>query len=307
MPKDYYDTLGVTRSASSEEITKAYKKLARKHHPDRNPGDKKAEAAFKEVQTAYDILSDAEKRKLYDQYGHEGPNMGAGGPGGFPGGGGGMPQVDPDMANEVFSRLFGSGGGGGGFFGGGGGGAPGGRKRKGRQAPEPQSAPDIEVDVTVPFLTAANGGSIALAVGGREIDVKVPPGMEEGKRLRVAGQGPDGEDIKVRIRIAPHEYFESRGRDIMLEVPVSYTEAFLGGKVEVPTIDGRRVDVKIRAGTSGLTRTRLPGFGISGGDMYLLFRVVLPKGEPDARTRELIEELTRLHPIDARADVEWKS
>lgn len=302
MPKDYYDSLGVSRSASSEEITKAYKKLARLHHPDRNPGDKKAEAKFKEVQTAYDTLSDAEKRKLYDQFGEAGPSMGAGNP--F--GGGGMPQVDPEMANEVFSRLFGNAGGGGGGFFGGGGAAPG-RKRKGRAQPEPETMPDIEVDAPVAFLDAANGGTISLSVGGRSIDVKIPAGMEDGRKLRVPGQGPNGEDIKVRVRVGEHPYFERKGRDILLEVPVSYAEAFLGGKVEVPTVDGRRVEVKIRPGTSGTTRTRLPGFGVAGGDMYLLFRVVLPKGEPDAKTRELVEELARLRPVDARAEVEWKS
>jgi len=307
VPKDYYDSLGVSRSASSEEITKAYKKLARLHHPDRNPGDKKAEAKFKEVQTAYDTLSDAEKRKMYDQFGPDGPGMGPGGPGGGFGGAGGMPQVDPEMANEVFSRLFGNAGGGGGFFGGGGTPGGGGKRRKSRTQLEPENLPDIEVDATIPFLDAANGGTIEISVGGRSIGLKVPAGIDDGKKLRVAGQGPNGEDIKVRIRIGEHSYFERKGRDILLEVPVSYAEAFLGGRVEVPTVDGRRVEVKIRAGTSGTTRTRLPGFGVAGGDMYLLFRVVLPKGEPDAKTRELVEELARLHPLDARADVEWKT
>jgi DnaJ-class molecular chaperone len=317
MARDYYEVLGVSRTASQEEIKKAYRKLARQNHPDRNPGDKAAEARFKEIQNAYDTLSDPQKRAQYDQFGAEGPLGGAGagaGPGGFSfnfGGPGGQTfQGDPAMAEELFRRfghLFGQGGGGGpgpdigDIFG-----QPGGRGKGRGRSRRAQPAEHLEAEATVPFQTAAVGGAVSLRVNGSQIEVKVPPGIDDGQKLRVAGQGPGGGDIFVRIRVAPHPYFKREGKDIILEVPISVGEAILGGKVEVPTVDGRRVDVKIRPGTSSGTRTRLPGFGIAGGDQFLVFRVMVPKGAPDQRSKELIEEYIRLHPIDARADVPWK-
>ena len=305
MPRDYYDVLGVARNASVEEITKAYKKLARKHHPDRNPGDKQAESTFKEIQNAYDVLSDATKKSQYDQFGHVGPQMGGGGgPGGggfnFNFGGPGGTQVDPEQAHEIFSKFFGGDGGAryDDLFGEAAGTKQARGKRGRRSAQPPES---LEVEASVPFLTAALGGAIILRVDEREIEVKVPAGIEQGKKLRVSGQGPGGADINVRITIQPHPYFRREGKDIYLDVPISVAEAVLGGKVEVPTVDGRRVDVKIRPGTSSGSKTRVPGFGIAGGDQYLVFKIVVPKVAPDDRTRQLIEEFTKLHPIDPRA------
>ena len=231
MPRDHYEVLGVSRTASAEEITKAYKKLARQHHPDRNPGDKQAEGRFKEIQNAFDTLSDAKKRSQYDQFGHEVPGMGGappgGGPGGFNfnfgGGPGGASQVDPEQAQEIFNRIF-EGGGGirfedlmGGAAGGGNPRAKG-KGRSRRQAPPPEN---VEVEATVPFLTAAQGGLIALRVGEREIEVKVPAGIDDGQKLRVSGQAPGGGDITVKIHIQPHPYFRREGKDILLEVPIS--------------------------------------------------------------------------------------
>src|SRR5262245_34003377 len=193
MPRDYYEVLGVSRTASADEITKAYKKLARQNHPDKNPGDKNAEARFKEIQNAYDVLNDAQKRAQYDQFGHAGPQMGGGGagPGGFHfnfGGPGGQ-QIDPEVAQEMFGRLFGEGGGINfeDILGGAGAGRGRGRGRTRRSAPE-----NVEAEATVPFMTAALGGDINLLLGDRQIEVKVPAGMEDGKKLRVAGQGPGG-------------------------------------------------------------------------------------------------------------------
>ncbi len=251
------------RTASGEEIAKAYRKLARQHHPDRNPGDKQAETRFKEIQNAYDVLNDATKRSQYDQFGHAGPQMGAGGPGG-PGGPGGFnfnfggpggQQIDPEHAQEIFSKLFGEGGPGGGgirFDDLLGGARPGRGKRTRRAAP----AENVETETTVPFMTAAQGGSITLAVDGREIDVKIPAGFEDGKKLRVSGQGPGGGDIVVKIRVGPHPHFRREGKELQLEVPISVSEAILGGKVEVPTLDGRKVDVKVRPGTSTGSKMR---------------------------------------------------
>jgi curved DNA-binding protein len=307
MPKDYYEILGVSRSASADEIAKAYRKLARQHHPDRNPGDKQAEGRFKEIQNAYDTLSDAKKKSVYDQFGTDVP-PGGGMPGGFQfqGGQGGQ-QIDPEMAQEMFRRMFGEGGGSGGGFGdlfgsmGGGGGRSRGRGRRSQPAPEA-----IEVEAHVPFLTAALGGTIGLRIGDRDIDVKVPAGFEDGKKLRVAGQGENGEDIVVKVRIDPHPYFRREGKDILIDVPISIPEAVLGGKVEVPTAAGKRLTVKVPPGTSSGSRVRLPGMGVAGGDQYLVMKVVVPKGKPDERTKELIDEYAKLHPDDVRIDVPWR-
>ncbi len=295
MAKDYYAALGVAKSATAEEISKAYKKLARENHPDRNPGDKGAEARFKDIQNAYDILSDPKKKATYDQFGDL-PNMGGGG-------GGGMPQVDPEMAQELFKRFFGGGGGAPedlfGGMGRGGRGRPTGRRQ---QAP----AESIDVEARVPFLTAAVGGTIGLSVGDREIDVKVPAGFEDGKKLRLGGQGEYGEDIMMKVRIDPHPYFRREGKDVLLDVPVSVAEAIVGGKVSVPTVAGKRVDVKIPPGSSSGGKIRLTGMGIAGGDQYLVIKIVVPKGKPDDATKKLIEDYAEANPHDARADVAWK-
>lgn len=305
MPRDHYEILGVSKSASTDEIAKAYKKLARQHHPDRNPGDKTAEVKFKEIQNAYDVLSDPKKKSIYDQFGTELPPGagGAGFPGGFQFGGAGGPQVDPEMAQEMFRRMFGSGGGGGGFedlFGAGAG------RGRGRGRRQQQPAEVIEVEAHVPFITAALGGSIGLRVGDRDIDVRVPAGFEDNKKLRVAGQGESGEDIVVRVRVEPHQFFRREGKDVLIDVPISIPEAVLGGKVDVPTVAGKRVTVKVPPGTSSGSRIRLTGMGIAGGDEYLVMKVVVPKGKPDDATRELIEEYAKLHPDDVRIDVPWR-
>jgi curved DNA-binding protein len=307
MPRDFYEVLGVSRSASAEEITRAYKKLARQHHPDRNPGDRQAESRFKEIQNAYDTLTDATKRSQYDQFGHEVPPMSGpgGGAGGFTFGGPGGAQIDPEQAQNIFNTFF-SGGGGVRFedlFSGAGGGQKTGKAKRSRRTAPPQN---IEVEASIPFLTAAQGGAIALQVGDRTIEVKVPAGIDDGQKLRVSGEGPGGGDILVRVRIQPHAFFRREGKDITLEVPISLGESILGGKVEVPSIDGRRVEVKIRPGTSSGTKMRLPGFGVAGGDQYVVFKIVVPKNAPDERSKKLIEEFSKLNPVDARADVPWK-
>jgi curved DNA-binding protein len=309
MPRDHYEVLGVSRSASADEIAKAYRKLARQHHPDRNPGDKQAEARFKEIQNAYDTLSDPKKKAMYDQFGTDVPPgaAGAGFPGGFQFGGSGTQQVDPEMAQEMFRRMFGGGGGGGGGFDDLFGSFTGGGRTRGRGRSRAQAAPEaVEVEAHVPFLTAALGGTIGLRVGDRDIDVKVPPAFEDGKKLRVAGQGEYGEDIMVKVRVDPHPYFRREGRDVLIDVPISVSEAVLGGKVEVPTVAGKRVTVKVPPGTSSGSRVRLPGMGVAGGDQYLVMKVVVPKGKPDDRTKELIEEYAKLHPDDVRIDVPWR-
>ena len=159
--------------------------------------------------------------------------------------------------------------------------------------------------MTVPFDVAASGGSVAIEVDGRHIDVKVPAGIEEGKRLRVPAATTGGTEVLLKVRIAPHAYFRREGTDIFLDVPVSLPEAVLGAKVDVPTLDGTKLTVTVPPGTSGGKKLRLRGKGIAGGDQYLVFRVDVPAGKVDDRSRELIEEFAKLNPQNVRANAPW--
>jgi DnaJ-class molecular chaperone len=159
--------------------------------------------------------------------------------------------------------------------------------------------------VTVPFEVAANGGSVAIDVGGRRIDVKVPAGIDDGKKLRVPAAATGSSDVLLKVRIAPHPYFRREGTDVLLDVPISVAEAILGAKVEVPTVGGERLEVKVRPGTSSGSKLRLRGKGIAGGDQYLVFKVVVPAGEVDEKSRELIAEFARRNPQHPRANTPW--
>jgi DnaJ-class molecular chaperone len=307
MPRDPYDVLGVPKSASADDIQKAYRKLSKKYHPDRNPGDKQADATYKEVQAAYEVLSDPQKKANYDRFGHAGPPGAGPFPGGgFPGAGfgGGGAAVDPKAAEELFQTLFAGGGPGGaaGFdlgelFGGG-------RRGKGRS--RPRRADPVESDITVPFDVAARGGAVAIEVGGRRIEVKVPAGIDTGKKLRVPPEATGGPEVLLKVAVAPHPYFRRDGNDLLLDVPISLPEAVLGGKVEVPTLDGARLEVKVPPGTSSGAKLRLRGKGIAGGDQYLVFKVVVPPGAVDAESRELVEEFAARNPQSPRANVPWR-
>jgi curved DNA-binding protein len=294
MPRDYYEVLGVPRNASEADIKKAYRKLARQHHPDRNPGNKQAEALFKEVQEAYDVLHDKSKRAQYDRFGFAGP----GGQGPFQGGGAGPGGFEFQGVNpEDLESILGAFGGGGGF------GDLFGRRGRGRGRTA-RAAESVEADVRIPFLKAALGGTVSLNVEGRTIEVRVPVGVTEGKKLRLAGQGPGGGDLLVRIKIEPHPYFRREGNNVILDVPVSVSEAILGAKVDVPTLDGTHLTVKVPPGTSSGARLRLRGKGIAGGDQYIEIKIAVPKVE-DERSRELIEEFARLNPRSPRENVPW--
>jgi DnaJ-class molecular chaperone len=314
MPRDYYEVLGVKRDASEEEIKKAYRKLARQYHPDRNPGDKQAETRFKEVQDAYDVLSDKAKRSQYDQFGFAGPGPGGGfgyggeegGPrvhtfrwgGGGPGGGFDFGNIDPEILRQMAEQ----------FGGGGGEGTPfedilGGRTRSGRRR-RTQPAADVEANVTIPFETAALGGSVDVGVGEQELSIKIPAGIEDGQVMRLAGQAPGGGNLLLKIHIQPHPYFRREGHDLILEVPLALSEAVLGAKVDVPTLDGTKLTVKVPPGASSGTRLRLRGKGIAGGDQYIEVKVVVP-APADERSRELIEEFARLNPQNPRSGPPW--
>ena len=269
MDEDYYKVLGVNRSASQAEIQKAYRNLARKYHPDMNPDDKSAKQKFQQVQKAYDVLNDAEKRELYDRYGSSFESLAGAGPGGagwqtHPGGG---PQGFEDVDfSELFGRGFGGAGGGGGFedifkqF------------RQGGAAPrgaprQPRRGADLQHEITVPFATSIQGGEVRLSVrrpSGKvePIAVKIPAGIEDGKKLRLRGKGDPGPaggepgNIFVTIHVAPHPYFIRRGNDLEVQLPVTLAEAALGSKIDVPTPHGT-VTLTIPAGTSSGKRLRV--------------------------------------------------
>jgi curved DNA-binding protein len=308
--RDYYEVLGVSRTATAQELKSAFRKLALQHHPDKNPGDKQAEAKFKELNEAHEVLSDSKKRSLYDQFGHAGTGAGAGGfpgfhgqgggfPGGFQFGGGGKQNIDPAVAEELFKRFTG----GGEFDLGDMFGTPQPRGRSARHRRPP--AEDIEHEVTVPFTVAANGGAVSLEVGGRSIDVKIPAGIEDGKKLRVPASATGTGDVYLRVKVAPHPYFRRDGNDVLIDVPIGIAEAMLGGSVEVPIVAGDRLTVKVPAGTSSGGRVRMRGKGIAGGDQYLVFQIVAPK-HIDAESKKLMQEFAERNPFDPRANVEWR-
>jgi DnaJ-class molecular chaperone len=301
MARDFYDILGVKRNASDDEIRKAYRKLARQYHPDRNPGDKQAESKFKEVQEAYDVLSDKSKRTQYDRFGEAGLGRGAQEAGTRPGGfqfhwggaPGGHQQMNPDEAADLFRQFFGNGGGpfaAEDILGGAG------RGRRGRARSAPQ---EIETEAAIPFMIAANGGTVNLEIDGKVLAVKIPAGVDEGQALRLQGQAPGGGDLRVKLRIQPHSSFRREEKNVVIEVPISLAEAVLGGSVDVPTLDGSRLSVKIPPGTSSGSRLRLRGKGIAGGDQYIEIKVVVPSPK-DEHSRKLIEEFAQLNPQNPR-------
>jgi molecular chaperone DnaJ len=391
VPKhDYYETLSVKRGASEEEIRKAYRKLARKYHPDLNPGDKSAEDRFKNVQEAYDILSDPKKRQMYDQVGFYSEN-------GFPGaGGGGTAQGHPnvDFSGFDFSDVFRGaqqaeserarreGGAGGSFrdifshfFHGGGGFA--------EAEPEVQKGSDLEYGLNISFWQAIRGtqarinvtrydmcptchgtgagdggsiscpqcsgtGTVSQMAGNMKfnltcprcngkgrlkntcptchgdgrlshseiVEVRIPPGAQNGSRLRVAGKGNAGTmgappgDLYITTHVEEHPLFRREGDDILLKVPITVAEAGLGAKIEVPTIDGKTL-LKIPPGTQNEQKFRLRERGVfnsrrnARGDQIVQVAVKAPVVQ-DERTKELLRELSKLHTEDPRKDL-WEA
>jgi DnaJ-class molecular chaperone len=313
MPQDLYDVLGVSRTATADDITKSYRKLARQYHPDRNPGDKAAENKFKDIAAAYEILSDKQKRAQYDQFGHAGRGAPSNGPGDFHFGGGGpggftTTNIDPETAERLFGNLgdlFGGFGGSGSSFGDLLGGAtPGARQRAGRRTrPQPPAA--VEAEITIPFETAVLGGPVNLTIGDKQIEMKVPPGIDDGKTMRLAGQGPGSADIHLKIHVSPHPYYRREGNDLVISVPLSLEEAVLGGKVDVPMLGGGTATVTVKPGTSSGTRMRIRGQGVKDGDLYIEPRVLVP-APADDESRKLISEFARLNPQRARSGPPWE-
>ncbi len=292
--KDYYEVLGVPKTASQKEIRAAFRKKAAKLHPDRNPDDKSAEEKFKEVNEAYTVLSDEEKRKFYDQYGTEGGrppfNPGAGG-------GGVYTNVNPeDFANfsDFFQGLFGGGGFSTGGFGGGysgRGGDPFADFRVQERQPRLQNA---EATLAIDLLTAYRGGATTISVDGRRIDVTIPKGTRDGAKLRLKGQAPGGGDLYLVVKLEPHPVFKLDGDQVRVTVSAPDYKAVLGGTVRVPTLDGD-VEMTLPKGSQTGRVLRLRGQGWpkrdgTRGDELASVRVVIPVAPSEAQL-ELYEQL----------------
>lgn len=311
--KDYYQALGVARGGDREEIAKAYKKLAKKYHPDLNPGDSAAEERFKDITEAYEVLKDDEKRKLYDQLGPDWQNAShfGGNPFGDASFGGQNARFtfngqsfDGGGFSDFFETLFGGRGPTGGT-----GSATGGNFGAdpfgfGRQ--QPQRGRDAEVEIEIPLESALNGGERSVTLQGpggqRTLKVNIPVGVREGAKLRLAGQGHQGAsngatgDLYLKIRFAAHPSFSVDGKDIEYEARVMPWEAVLGGKIRVPTLEGE-VELNLPAGSSSGRKMRLRGKGLGPagdrGDLLVRVGIDSPANITEVQ-RELWEELARL-------------
>jgi DnaJ-class molecular chaperone len=325
--KDYYDLLGVKKGATDEEIKKAYRNLAKKHHPDKNKGNKEAENRFKEISEAYAVLGDKEKREQYDRLGREAFHFGGGagpggGAGGFPGGGG-FGGFDFSQFAEQFgggrSKRAGAAGAGAGAGGGrrtGGGGFTDifselfGGNFEGAAASRGQ---DIEAETTIDFRDAVLGTTLELQLPGTSgrTKVKVPEGVSDGAKLRLRGKGhpaPNGTgpagDLNLVVHVRTHPFFERRGDDIHIDLPVTVAEALRGGEIEVPTIHGP-VRARIPAATQGGQTFRLTGKGVkkkggTHGDHYYRVQIVLPR-DPGADALEAADVIGRYYRENPRA------
>ncbi|HMN95223.1 MAG TPA: DnaJ C-terminal domain-containing protein [Phycisphaerales bacterium] len=329
-PRDYYEVLGISRSATQEEIRKAHRALVRKLHPDVNSAPDAA-AKFAEVQEAYDVLSSEEKRTQYDRFGHAGVGAAAaqghaGAEGPFGGGSGSWHvDVDPSAFSEVFQEFFARGGAGGEARGSAGAGRRGaspfgGSARRGSAA----RGEDVELPIEVDFMSAALGGTRVVHLpdddgGSSAIDVRIPAGIANGERLRLRGKGRPGKrggepgDVLLAVSILPHPWFRREGLDILLDVPISVAEASLGTaamgtSVEVPLLRGSAT-LKVPAGTSSGQKLRLKGKGVvparggAAGDFLAVTQIVAPRSlEPDeeAAMRALGERLG-----NPRAETPW--
>src|SRR6266571_4450382 len=307
--RDYYQILGVSETATTDEIKKAFRRLAKQYHPDRNPNNPKGADRFKEINEAHDVLSDAEKRKKYDQLRRYGAYAGAG-RGGFGGGGGGGgsaqgPDAEFDLSDlgsfgglgDLFSSIFG-------------------RRGAGARLDDED---EIETAISIPFRVAALGGKVPVTLtlpevcptcGGsgevrqeKHLTITIPAGTEDGTRLRLKGQGAKGRgDIVVAIQVEPDRFFRREGLDVIGVVPINLAQALLGSKIKVRTLDGKRVVLKVPPGTQHGQKFRIPGQGIERngrrGDQYVEIHVQIPEKltpEQEAAVREFAEKSGMKH------------
>ena len=317
MAEDYYKVLGINRNASEADIQKAYHQLARKYHPDLNPDDQNAKRRFQKVQRAFDVLSDSNKRELYDRYGSSFESMGAGPQGGAPWDSTGRPGAGSEEVD--LSELLG------GRFGDSGAGFADlfkqfttGRGSAGGQRAARRGA-DLKHELTVSLNVAIDGGDANLRIqranGKTEtISVKIPAGISDGKNIRLRGQGekPPGSgrpgDLLIKVRVAPHPCFERSGEHLEVRVPVTLAEAALGATIDVPTPRGT-ISLKVPPCSSGGTRLRVKGHGVSAksgnvGDLFAILQIVLPPTLCQA-DQELIQQLNDHHLQNPRANLNW--
>ncbi|NBO68654.1 MAG: J domain-containing protein [Actinobacteria bacterium] len=301
--KDYYAVLGVAKTATDKEITKTYRKLARKYHPDANPNNAAAENKFKEISAAYDVLGDEKRRKEYDEVRRAGPSAfgmhggnGAGGQsfnGGQPfdmGGGGDI--------SDLISQMFG------------------GRGGRSRNGVDPRRGVDLEATLDLSFIDAVNGMTTSLRLSTdsekspREVNVRIPAGVDNGQRIRIKGRGEPGRsggpagDLFITCNVATHKLFGREGKNLTLQIPITFAEAALGANIEVPTLDGASVTLRLKPGTQSGSRHRVKGKGIvSGeieGDLIVSVEVVVPKDLTGKQTK-LIEQLAEVSKDSPRS------
>lgn len=321
--KDYYNTLGITKSASKDEIKKAYRDLARKYHPDLNPDNKNAEDKFKEIQEAYEVLYDDQKRQQYDTFGSSGFNSQAGGGPGFSGSytySGDIPSFD-----DIFKDIFN-------FSGGQGGPRQQTRGRTGnindlfgnfgRGAGFSEQKPkNTQHEITVDFDTAIKGGTKDLTINSRDtrgkqksekLSVKIPPGVDTGSKIRVQGKGEQvgnkRGDLILMVKVQPHKIFRRDKNNIVVDLPITFYEAALGTKVDVPTIDGK-AQMVIPPGVQNGSKLRLKNKGVkniktgNNGDQYVIIKVVMPD-KADKKVLDKLEEIKNSSPYNPRIELE---
>jgi molecular chaperone DnaJ len=289
--KDFYKVMGVSKDVSEAELKKKYRKLARELHPDLHPGDAKAEARFKEVNEAFDVLSDKTKRAEYDQVRAmgSGPRFagGAGGPqGGFGGGGAGF--------EDVFANLFGGGG-----FGGFGGG--------------PQRGADLSTKTSLAFIDSIHGTAIKLNLNGKDLTVNIPAGVQDGQKIKLRGKGqpsPNGGpagDLIIDVHVKPHPVFSRDGNNIRVTVPVTFHEAVLGATIQVPTLGGDPVKLKVSPGTPNGRVLRVKGRGVQlasgSGDLLATVEIAVPAHVSDKAKKALDQFEALLPKEDPRQDL----
>ncbi|MFM8903180.1 MAG: DnaJ C-terminal domain-containing protein [Actinomycetota bacterium] len=292
--KDYYAVLGVSKTATDKEITKTYRKLARKYHPDANPNNAAAEEKFKEISSAYDVLGDEKRRKEYDEVRRAGPSAFGmhGGPGAQGGFSGGQPfDMGGGDISDLISQMFG------------------GRGGRSRNGVDPRRGSDLEASLDISFIDAINGmtTSLRLSTEGektpREVNVRIPAGVDNGQRIRIKGRGEKGRsggpsgDLLITCNVAPHAVFGREGKNLTVALPITFTEAALGANIEVPTVDGSSVTLRLKAGTQAGSRHRVKSKGINSGgaagDLIVTVDVVVPRDLTD-KQRKLVEQLAQI-------------
>jgi DnaJ-class molecular chaperone len=303
--KDYYETLGVKRNASAEEIKKAYRKLARQYHPDVNVKAKDAGEKFKAITEAYEVLGDPDKKKQYDLFGKAGSHSGyrtAQGANPFQGRGfegfdirfGGATPGGGAGFEDLFGDLFGG---------------------RGARPRGPRKGQDIQYTMEISFEDAVKGIQTRVNVNHDAITVKIPAGVDTGSKVRVAGKGESGieggpsGDLYIVTKVRPHPYFERKGDNVYLEVPVTFVEAALGTKIRVPTVTGM-IQLTIPAGTQSGGKLRLKGRGIphlrggGRGDQFVVIQVTVPE-KLDAESKQLLKDFERMYSEDPRGKMRW--